>query len=108
MPERLADSNPRKRHAPPETLIDIDGEGIYYHSDLIPSPLLRAAALFFGTWRRWREIDFHHVWMRPSEDGDEWVPADIGRHPRGWKLNLPKRWFPFESYVYCTPKPGSM
>ncbi len=94
--------------AAPQELLDPDGEGIYLRADLIPSTLLRAAGLFFGDWRRWREIDHEGVWMRPAESGDEWVRADIGRRPRGWKLNLPKRWFPVERYVYCTPKPEAM
>lgn len=92
----------------PRELIDPEGEGIYLHDESIPSPLLRAALIFFGDWRRWREIDSTSVWMRPSAEGDEWVPANIGRHPRGWKLNLPHRWFPVERFAYCTPKPESM
>jgi len=92
----------------PVELIDPDGEGIYYHDSISPNPLLRAAQLFFGTASRWREIDHKTVWLQPNLDGDEWVPANIGRFPYGWRLNLPKRWFRGERYAYCTPKPEAM
>lgn len=64
-----------------------------------------AAYIFHGDGRLWREIDHQSVWMEPSETGDEWVPSSLGRRPRGWRMNLPRRWFKGVQYVYCTPKP---
>lgn len=97
---------------PPELLIDPEGEGVYLLSDSgfeqkSPGVLLRAAFLFHGDWRAWRDVDHQTVYMRPKEDGsDEWELANIGKHPRGWRLNLPRRWRPV-LYAYCTPKVGA-
>jgi len=67
---------------------------------------MEASLLFYGTRAEWREIESKTVYMRPKNNGsDEWKIADIGRFPKGWRLNLPRRWRP-HAYAYCTPKPN--
>lgn len=88
----------------PSELIDPEGEGIYLSEDSSPGVLLRAAMLFHGDWRLWREVEARTVWMRPKKDSDEWEEVSIGRFPYGWWLNLPARWRPVR-FVYCTPLP---
>jgi hypothetical protein len=94
--------------SPPSELIDPDGEGIYLLNDPVPwrwGVLLEAAWRLFGDAREWRSVCHETVYMRPVEDGsDEWRPADIGRCPYGWRLNLPRRWRPV-AYAYCVPSP---
>lgn len=93
---------------PPRELLDPDGEGIYLYDDRgFPPLLMRAALIFFGNLGRWRDVEVEDRYMRPGPDGEEWFPANIGRWPRGWRLNLPRRWAPVR-YAYCCPKPETM
>ena len=87
----------------PVELLDPDGEGIYLYAEDEDNLLLEAAWRLHGDRRAWPEVETQLVWMEPSETGDEWVPAKIGRWPRGWRLNLPLRWRPV-AYLYCTPR----
>lgn len=105
--EPLADQSAMER--PPRELIDPDGEGIYIISDdrrahQWPGILMRASMIFFGTYVDWRDVEAELRYMKPSKDGDEWVPASTGRFPRYWRLNLPRRWRPV-LYTFCAPKP---
>lgn len=59
--------------------------------------------MLFDDAREWRNVDVTTVWMYPDRGRDEWVPVSTGRFPRGWRLNLPRRWRP-AAYAYCTPK----
>jgi hypothetical protein len=94
--------------APPRELIDPDGEGIYLHEDQgFPGVLMRAALLFFGDMREWRNVEQRTVWMRPSEDGETWGEVGLGRFPFGWKLWLPRSRRPV-LFVYCTPNPEAL
>lgn len=91
---------------PPYCLIDPEGEGIYFHQDY-NAGLMEAARLFFNDAKKYREINTKITYWKKSEDCDELIPADIGKYPRGWKLNFPKKWRA-EMYIYYTPKQGSM
>lgn len=93
------------RVMPPRELIDPDGEGIYLYGEGDDNVLMEAALLFHGDRRLYREVATELAYMRPSEDGETWLRASIGRFPRGWRLNLPKRWRPV-LYIYCTPVPS--
>lgn len=93
---------------PPRELLDPDGEGIYLYNDgEFPGVLMRAASIFFGDMRKWTDIQSETRWMRPGDDGEEWFSANIGRWPRGWRLNLPRRWAPI-AYSFCWPKPEAI
>lgn len=92
--------------AAPVELLDPDGEGIYILSDSIPSPLLRAAQIFHGTMAAWPEVEQRTVFMRPKKNSDEWERVPRGL-PAYWRLNLPRRWFPWATYAYLTPRPTS-
>lgn len=97
-----------KREALPLELLDPAGEGIYLLSDDRITDLMGAAALFFQDTRRWRDLDTEHVYMRPKDDGsDEWHEVCPGKHPRYWRLLLPRRWRPI-LYSYVTPKPEAL
>jgi hypothetical protein len=99
------------RSNPPRELLDPDGEGIYL-LDLgcagLPEkfgwPLLHACQLFGMGMREYRELRTEVVYMEPGED-DHWFPANTGRFPRYWRLNLPKRWRPV-AYTYICPPPS--
>lgn len=86
----------------PLELIDPDGEGIYLLSDQPGSVLMRAAWLFYGYSSAWREVESVTVFMRPKKNSDEWWLVPRG-WPRWWRLSLPRRWFPWALYAYCTP-----
>jgi hypothetical protein len=87
----------------PDRLIDPEGEGLYLISDRFYSVLHEAACALYGDGRRWRDVESTLVYMRPGDD-DCWYPSGIGKHPRGWRLLLPRRWRP-TAYTYCTPGP---
>jgi hypothetical protein len=63
---------------------------------------MRAAQILFSDWREFRSVHVTPVYMRPGDD-ELWYPANIGKHPRGWRLNLPRRWCPV-LFHYCTPR----
>jgi hypothetical protein len=108
MPTDRQDARSAAHTAPPRELIDPDGEGIYLHEDQgFPGVLMRAALLFFGDMREWRNVEQRTVWMRPSEDGETWGEVGLGRFPFGWKLWLPRSRRPV-LFVYCTPNPEAL
>lgn len=86
----------------PRELLDPDGEGIYLYDDgSFPGVLMRAAQILHSDWREWRAVSNTVAYMQPGDD-ELWYPANIGRWPRGWRLNLPRRWRPV-LFHYCTP-----
>lgn len=94
---------------PPRVVNEPSGEGVYLLEDTdwpTGTTTLRQAAYLLGLVDEhqrleWRRVHHRLAYLAPDTDGN-WCEevANIGRWPRGWRLNLSRHYRP-ALYAYC-------